>query len=95
MKRTAITLIAGGVVVSVLFALSVILGAPQPPPPLESINAPFRSVDFSGLAQIQRYPARDGARLAFFVPTRRPQARPKGPRCLSMGRPQAAPASIP
>ena len=32
MKRTAITLIAGGVVVSVLFALSVILGAPQPPP---------------------------------------------------------------
>ncbi len=65
MKRTAITLITGGVVVSVLFALSVILGAPQPPPPLESINAPFRSVDFSGLAQIQRYPARDGARLAF------------------------------
>ena len=65
MKRTAITLIAGGVVVSVLFALSVILGAPQPPPPLESINAPFRSVDFSGLAQIQRYPARDGARLTF------------------------------
>ncbi len=65
MKRTAITLIAGGVVVSVLFALSIILGAPQPPPPLESINAPFRSVDFSGLAQVQRYPARDGARLAF------------------------------
>ena len=62
MKRIAIVLIAGVVVVSALFASAVILGAPQPPPPLESINAP---VDFSDLAQLQHYPARDGARLAF------------------------------
>ena len=59
MKRIAIVLIAG-VVVSALFALAVVLGAPQPPPPLESINTPFRSVDFSDLAQLKRYPARDG-----------------------------------
>ena len=64
MKRIAIVLIAG-VVVSALLALAIVLGAPQPPPPLESINAPFRSVDFSDLAQLKRYPARDGARLAF------------------------------
>ena len=60
MRRTAIALIASGVVVSVLLALAIVLGAPQPPPPLESINAPFRSVDFSDLAQLKRYPARDG-----------------------------------
>lgn len=65
MKRIAIVLIAGVAVVSVLLALAVVLGAPQPPPPMESINAPFRSVDFSDLAQPKRYPARDGTHLAF------------------------------
>ncbi len=65
MKRIAIVLIAGAAVVSVLLALAVVFGAPQPPPPLESINAPFRNADFSDLAQLKRYTARDGARLAF------------------------------
>ena len=60
MKRIAIVLIAGVAAVSVLLALAVVLSAPQPPPPLESINTPFRSVDFSDLAQLKRYPARDG-----------------------------------
>ena len=65
MKRIAIVLIAGVAVVSVLLALAVVLGGPQSPPPMESISAPFRSVDFSDLAQLKRYTARDGARLAF------------------------------
>ena len=65
MKRIAIVLIAGMAVVSVLLVLAVVLGAPQPPPPMESIHAPFRSVDFSDLAQLKRYTARDEARLAF------------------------------
>ena len=65
MKRIAVMLIAGVAVVSVLLALAVVFGAPQPPPPMESINAPFRSVDFSDLAQLKRYTARDRARLAF------------------------------
>lgn len=55
MKRIAIVLVAGVAVVSVLLALAVVLGAPQPPPPMESINAPFRSVDFSDLSQPFRY----------------------------------------
>lgn len=65
MKRIAIVLTAGVAVVSVLLALAVVFGAPQQPPPMESINASFRSVDFSDLAQPQHYTARDGARLAF------------------------------
>ena len=65
MRRIAIVLIAGAAVVSVLLALAVVFGAPQPPPPLESINAPFRNADFSDLAQLKRYTARDGMRLAF------------------------------
>lgn len=65
MKRIAIVLIAGMAVMPVLLALAVVLGGPQPPPPMESINAPFRSVDLSDLALLKRYTARDGARLAF------------------------------
>ena len=65
MKRITIVLIAGVAVGSVLLVLAVVFGAPQPPPPMESINAPFRSVDFSDLAQLKHYTARDGARLAF------------------------------
>ena len=65
MKRIAIVLIAGVAVVSVLLALAVVFGAPQPPPPMESIHAPFRSMDFSDLAQPKRYTARDEAYLAF------------------------------
>ena len=65
MKHIAIVLIAGVAVVSVLLALAVVFGAPQAPPPMESINAPFRSVDFSDLAQLKHYTARDGTRLAF------------------------------
>ena len=65
MKRIAIVLIAGVAVVSVLLALAIVLGGPESPPPMKSINAPFRSVDSSDLAQLKRYIARDGARLAF------------------------------
>ena len=74
MKRIAIGLIAGMAVMPVLLALAVVLGGPQPPPPMESINAPFRSVDLSDLALLKRYTARDGARLAFraYAPTASP-----------------------
>ena len=65
MKRIAIVLTAGVAGVSVLLALAVVFGAPQPPPPLKNINAPFRNVDLSDLARLKRYTARDGARLAF------------------------------
>ena len=74
MKRTVSMLIASGAVVSALLVLAVVFGAPQPPPPLESIHAPFRNVDLSDLAQLTHYTARDGARLAFraYAPGARP-----------------------
>lgn len=65
MKRMAIVLIAGVVVISVLLVLAVVFGGPEPPPPMKSITASFQSVDFSDLAQLKHYTARDGARLAF------------------------------
>ena len=56
-----------GVVVAGACALglAVWLGGPKPIAPLASINAPFAHVDYSGLPGVQRYPARDGAALAY------------------------------
>lgn len=52
-------------------AAAVAFGGPAPIAPLASINAPFAQVDYSGLPGLQRYPARDGAALAYrhYAPT--------------------------
>ncbi|MEX3914981.1 alpha/beta hydrolase [Paraburkholderia sp. BR10872] len=46
-------------------AVALAKGGPRQPEPLESINAPFKEVDFSDLPAVRRYPARDGASLAW------------------------------
>jgi len=38
---------------------------PTAPPPQASVSEPFRAVDFSDLPPITKYPARDGAELAY------------------------------
>ena len=43
----------------------IAFGTESPPPPLASIGAPFRSVDYSDLPRPAKYPARDGAQLTF------------------------------
>ncbi|WP_144139304.1 alpha/beta hydrolase [Paraburkholderia sp. BCC1884] len=46
-------------------AVALIKGGPRQPPPLASINEPFKSVDTSDLPPIERYSARDNAVLAY------------------------------
>ncbi|MEX3963006.1 alpha/beta hydrolase [Paraburkholderia sp. EG286B] len=46
-------------------AVALVKGGPRQPEPLESINAPFKEVDFSDLPALRRYTARDGASLAW------------------------------
>ena len=46
-------------------AIALVKGGPRQPVPLESINAPFKEVDFSDLPALRRFPARDGASLAW------------------------------
>jgi pimeloyl-ACP methyl ester carboxylesterase len=48
-----------------LIALALAWGGPAPAPPLDSVNAPFATVDLSGLPDVQRWAARDGAPLAY------------------------------
>ncbi|OQA30652.1 MAG: Alpha/beta hydrolase family protein [Betaproteobacteria bacterium ADurb.Bin341] len=50
-----------------VIALAIWLGGPIQPKPMKSVSEPFQSADFSGLPDIQRYSARDGAALAYRI----------------------------
>src|SRR2546423_12723311 len=66
MKRLFVTIL---IVVAVLVAalgLAIALGGPgKAPPPMSSINDPFKNVDFSDLPEATYVTARDGTKLAF------------------------------
>jgi alpha-beta hydrolase superfamily lysophospholipase len=46
-------------------AAAVVWGGPQPIAALDSINSPFKNLDYSALPPVQRFTARDGAALAY------------------------------
>ncbi|MFM0110097.1 alpha/beta hydrolase [Paraburkholderia nemoris] len=48
-----------------IMALALVKGGPKQPPPLASINEPFKSVDTSDLPPVERCAARDNAALAY------------------------------
>src|SRR5437868_14329645 len=66
MKRLFVTIL---IVVAVLVAalgLAIALGGPgEAPPPMSSINDPFKNVDFSDLPERSYFTARDGTKHAF------------------------------
>jgi non-heme chloroperoxidase len=49
----------------IVLARIITFGTSPPPPPMTSVAAPFRSVDYSDMPPLTTYPARDGAPLAF------------------------------
>jgi len=57
----------------VLFAVTAALvcGGPGSPPPMQSINDPFKSVDFSNMPPLKSYQGADGAKLFYreYAPT--------------------------
>lgn len=67
MKLRTAALAVSAVVVLLLAATgaAVAFGGPTRPKPMQSISDPFSNVDFSAVPPLQRYPARDGAQLAY------------------------------
>lgn len=70
MKLSTISIFALLPATLVALALSIYLGGPTPPAPMDSINDPFRSVDMADLPPLSRYTAADGTPLAYrkYVP---------------------------
>jgi non-heme chloroperoxidase len=65
MKRVLITVLVIVAVLVAAFGLAIALGGPGEPPPMSSINDPFKNVDFSDLPELSHFTARDGAKVAF------------------------------
>jgi non-heme chloroperoxidase len=67
MKRLLITVFVIVAVLAATFGLAIALGGPGEPPPIPSINNPFKNVDFSDLPETSYFTARDRTKLAFRV----------------------------
>jgi non-heme chloroperoxidase len=65
MRRIFISLGAGLVLLVAAFVLVIVFGGPGTPPPMASINDPFSLVYFGDLPPLVKFPARDGASLAY------------------------------
>ncbi|AWI81183.1 alpha/beta hydrolase [Parazoarcus communis] len=65
MNVLLITLLVSACIVVSLAGLAIAFGGPAEPRPMDSIGAPFKAVDYSGLPDLQRYRARDGSALAY------------------------------
>jgi acetyl esterase/lipase len=64
-------------VVAGTIALAIVFGGPGHPPPLASINDPFKHLDYSDLPTPRHFVARDGTSLAYRIYTA-PDGRPRG-----------------
>ncbi len=65
MKRFRISILVTAVVLVAIVGLAIAFGGPGEPSPMSSINDPFKDVDFSDLAKVSYFTARDGTKLAF------------------------------
>src|SRR4051812_22334189 len=65
MKGFLIGILITVVVITAIVGLAIAFGGPASPPPMASINDPFKGVDFSDLPKVSYFPARDGTRIAF------------------------------
>jgi non-heme chloroperoxidase len=66
--KSKFTLLANGLPVAILapaLTAAITLGGPGVPPPMPSINDPFKGARFEGLPALSRFTARDGVPLAY------------------------------
>ena len=63
--KTAAVLAGLALLVACALAAAVIWGGPHAVAALDSVNSPFKSLDYSAMPPVQRYTARDGSALAY------------------------------
>lgn len=61
----ASVIISGLIACLTILGLAIVFGGPQSPPPMASVNDPFTNVDFSDLAPLMQYTARDDTQLTY------------------------------
>jgi len=63
-SRILVVLVPIGILAAVA-ALAIAFGGPSYPPPISSINNPFKNLDYSDMPAASHFVARDGTTLAF------------------------------
>lgn len=64
-KSLAVVTLGLSLVVACAAALGILLGGPDTPPPVHSINDPFKKLDYSSLPPTRHFTSRTGALLAY------------------------------
>jgi hypothetical protein len=59
MHALAVVILLVLAVIAIAIAAAITLGGPARLPPMQSVSDPFKSVDFSDLPSLERFPARD------------------------------------
>lgn len=67
MKKSKLLPVLAGILlmIGLIFIAAIALYAPKAPPMMESIAAPFRTVNFATLPPVSHYLARDGVKLSY------------------------------
>src|SRR3989304_753237 len=65
MKFLPLAVLVFFVILAVIAGIAIAFGGPTDPPPMPSINDPFKDLDYSDLPTPSHFVARDGARLTF------------------------------
>jgi alpha-beta hydrolase superfamily lysophospholipase len=67
MKSLTLAVVISLVILGVIAGCAIAFGGPSDPPPMSSINDPFKNVDYSDLPKPSHFVARDGTALTFRV----------------------------
>jgi non-heme chloroperoxidase len=65
MKSLTLAVVVSLVILAVIVGGAIAFGGPGNPPPMSSINNPFKNLDYSDLPAPSYFVARDGAKLTF------------------------------
>ena len=65
MKTLTLAILVPLVIVVVITGAALVFGGPGKPPPMSSINNPFKNIDYSDLPAASLLVARDGVKLTF------------------------------
>jgi len=65
MKILSYVLTSTALVALLMVTAALVWGGPGAPPPMQSINDPFKSVDFSNMPPLKSYQGADGAKLFY------------------------------
>lgn len=64
-RKRLLSMLISPLIMLTILSLALVFGGPSQPKAMDSINNPFKKVDFSDMPRVQHYQAQDGQKLAY------------------------------